>query len=303
MSFLLAILLVAGRFPVDLNGLQKYEAAWSEPKPAAALVDEARAEFGNRGVEVADYFLKHTEPRPRNDAYFFVLRAVGDTETALVLIRALPNPPTHESGTLDRHFGEVEAAIRAVLETNDPARADPRIVSALLEAVATARAKPYGTGMHITLAAIGLLGLCRSTDAAKALQVLAANADAQIRTAVANALGRLTETPETQPTQQASPVTTLLHILKADPNAEARRQAAESLGGLNAGEPNIVAELRSVLSTEKDPQVVDAIIQGLYRQGAPIQDPGQCRELIARAWDAFFAKQMLDCWRVTGTLT
>jgi len=44
MSFLLAILLVAGRFPVDLNGLQKYEAAWSEPKPAAALVDEARAE-------------------------------------------------------------------------------------------------------------------------------------------------------------------------------------------------------------------------------------------------------------------
>jgi hypothetical protein len=145
MSFLLAILLVGGLSPVDLKGLEKYEAAWGEP--SLRLVDEARAEFGNRGVEIADYFLRHTEPRPRNDAYFFVLRAVGDTETALVLIRALPNPPVHESGVLDRDFGEIEVAIRAMLETNDPARADPRIASALLEAVATARAKPYGTGM------------------------------------------------------------------------------------------------------------------------------------------------------------
>jgi HEAT repeats len=293
MSLLVAVLLTVGLSATDLTKLQNYEAAGSEPNPPKALVEQARAEFRGRGTDLAAYFLKHTDPRPRSDAYFFVLRTVGDAETALVLIRALPNPPAHESGMLDRHFGEVEAAIQAVLE-NGAARNDPRIVPALEHAVDAARSRRNGVGMPAALAAVGLIGRCGSADGARALRKLAADSDPAIRATAAEALGDLAAAPDAQSSEEGPPVRTLLRVLESDPNAEARRQAAESLGRF--GTPESILGLRSALSTENDPRVVDAILQSLQRSGAPIQDPEQCRELIARTWDVYFARQMLNCW-------
>ena len=299
MSFLLAILLVQ-LSAAEVRALEKYGVAWSELKPSAELIEQARAEFGNRGVAVAEYFVRHIDPRPRNDAYFFVLRAVGDAETVLVLIRALPNPPPRTSGILDRDFGEVEVAIQAVLDANDSVPADPRIVPALLEVFATARTKPYGTGMQLAFAAIDILGHCHTADAVHSLERLAADADPKIRAAAATALGNQKQAQGTQPRQPGDFVMALLRILERDPSPEARRQAAESLVRVDGPEPDIVAGLHSALNRERNSQVVDAILQGLYRHGAPIQDPLRCRELIARTWDAYFAQQMFNCWRVAA---
>src|SRR5713101_2393910 len=141
------MVLMIGLASADLERLGKYEAAWGERDPRGALVDQARREFGGRGVEVAEHFLKHTDARPRNDAYFFVLRAVADAETAFLLIRALPNPPARQSGILDRDFGEVDVAIEAVLD-DETVRSDPRIVAALEQAIATERAKPPVVGVR-----------------------------------------------------------------------------------------------------------------------------------------------------------
>jgi HEAT repeat protein len=293
MSLLVAVLLTAGLSAADITKLQNYEAAWSEPNPPKALVEQARSEFRGRGTDIAAYFLKHTDPRPRNDGYSFVLRTVGDAETALVLIRALPNPPTHESGMLDRHFGEVEAAIQAVLE-NEAARNDPRIVPAPVQAIEAAQAKPGGVGMPAALVAVGLIGRCGSADSVRALRKLAADADPALRAAAAEALGDLAAESTAQSAAGDSLVRALLRALESDPNAEVRRQAAESLGRFGA--PETILGLRSALSGEKDPRVVDAILHSLDRSGAPVRDPEQCRELIARTWDVFFARQMLDCW-------
>lgn len=298
-----SLLLVAAVLsPADLQRIEKHGAAWTlSADEAQASVEEARTDFAGRGVEIADHFLLHTGPRPPNDAFFFLFRVVGDAETAIALIRALPNPPTHESGMLDRHFGEISVAIEAVL-TGGAARGDPRVVAALETALATARRKPYNAGMHEALEAVRLIGMCRTAQAARALARLAADSDATIRAAAAEALGDFkipvdsaARDPAAEP---VSPARELIRILSSDPSPPARREAGESLGSVDA--PEVAPGLRAALNTEQDPHVVDAVIQSLRRRGVPLEDPAECRRLIGRTWEAGVAEQMLDCWRRSG---
>jgi hypothetical protein len=84
------VLVAAVLSPSDVERIESYGAAWAlTADDAQPLTARARVEFAGRGTEIANRFLLHTDAPPRNDAYFFVLRAVGDTETALTLIRAL----------------------------------------------------------------------------------------------------------------------------------------------------------------------------------------------------------------------
>ena len=289
--------LLAAVSAADVQRLEKYEAAWVGSGDAQAVAEQARADFAGRGVEIAQHFLTHTDARPRNDAYFYVLRTIGDAETALTLIRALPHPPAHESGLLDRHFGEIAVAIEAVL-TSDVTRSDPRVVEALEQAIAAARRKPYGTGAPEVLEVVRLLGQCRSADAARVLRRLAADGDAAVRTAAAGALGQLGAIAAALPADRTSSAQEVLLLLSSDPSPSTRRQAAESAGLLDA--PETAPALRAALRTEADPRVVDAIVQSLRRRGAPVDDPIQCRNLIGRTWEAGVAEQMLNCWNQSG---
>lgn len=292
------VLLAVVLSPADLERLEKYGAAWAlSPDEARAPAAQARADFAGRGTEIATHFLLHTNAPPGNGAYFFVLRAVGDPDTALTLIRALSNPPPRESGLLDRDFGEVAVAIEAVL-AGGTARGDPRVAAALEEAVGTARRKPYGDGTGDALEAVRLIGMCSSSAAAHALARFAADDDPAIRAAAAAALGELAPTAHAVGVDPVSPARELLRILSADPSPLARREAAESLGSIEA--PEVVPGLRDALRTEPDPRVVDTVVQSLGRRGAPPEDPAQCRGLIGRMWEARLAEQMLDCWRRSG---
>lgn len=279
---------------LDLQLLEKYSNPWTEADAGSQLEEQARADFGGRGVEVANHFLIHTGPKPRNDAFYFVLGAVGDSDTALALIRALPSPPSQQSGMLARHFGEISTAIEAVL-TNEATRRDPRIVAALEQAVSTARARPSGMGRHEAVTAVRLIAMCRSTEAARALARFTADPDPEIRTAAAGALRQLE--PATAP-DAASAAADLLRVLVSDSTPQARRQAADSLGSVEGAA--IDTGLRAALHDERDPRVVDGIVQALRRRGTPVEDPGQCRDLVGRTWEAAVAQQLLDCWRRQG---
>lgn len=296
-SAIALLLLQAAPSSLDLQRLEKYSNAWADSDAGSQLEEQARLDFGGRGVEIANHFLIHTGPRPRNDAFFFVLRAVGDPDTALALIRALPSPPTHESGILDRHFGEIAVAIEAVL-TNEAARRDPRIVAALAQSISTARNKPSEIGRHEALEGVRLIGMCRSVEAARVLARFTTDPDPEIRTAAASALGQLEPATAAAAADPASPARDLLRLLVSDSSPSARRQAADSLGSSEGAA--IDAGLRAALDDERDPRVVDGIVQALRRRGTSAEDPRQCRDLIGRTWEAVVAQQMLDCWLRQG---
>lgn len=296
-SAIAILLLQAAPASLDLQRLEKYSNAWADSVAGAQLEEHARLDFGGRGVQIAKHFLVHTGPRPSNDAFFFVLRAVGDPDTALALIRALPAPPTHESGILDRHFGEIAVAIEAVL-TNEATRRDPRIVAALAQSISTARNKPSGSGRHEALEGVRLIGMCRGVEAYRVLARFATDPDPEIRTAAASALGQLEPATAAAAADPASPAQDLLRLLVTDSSPSARRQAADSLGAVEGAA--IDAGLRTALDAERDPRVVDGIVQALRRRGTPVNDPGQCRDLIGRTWEAAVAQQMLDCWLRQG---
>jgi hypothetical protein len=287
-----SLLLLAVLSAADLQRLESYEAAWADTNGGPGLTVHARAEFGGRGPDLARHFLTHTDARPRNDAYFFVLRAISDADTAVILIRGLADPPARESGLLDRDPGEIIVAVEAVL-SDESTREDPRIVAALETAISAARARPGGAGLPAALDAVRLVGLCRSAEAGRALTRLANDPDAPIRTAAAAALGQLG--PDGARSSTAPTPARQLVGLLADPSAAARRQAAESLIG--AEDPATNDALRALLIAEPDSRVVDAIVQTLHRRGAAVDDPEQCRGLIARTWEAAVAQQLMDCWR------
>jgi hypothetical protein len=194
----------------------------------------------------------------------------------------------------------VSAAIEAVL-SREAVRSDPRLVAAFEQALSSARAKPYDAGLPQALEAIRLIGQCRNGDAGRALSRLAGDPDARLRAAAAAALGQSARPGESlvvSDGEAASAATHLLRLLTSDPNADARRAAAASLGAIDG--PEVNDGLRAALETERDPRVVDSVIQALRRRGAPVEDSAQCRVLSGRAWESDIAAQMLECWTRQG---
>ena len=295
-SAALALLMQAHPSPVDPQRLDDYSRAWTTPQADARLEAQARAEFGGRGVAFAEHFLRHTGPRPSNDAFYFVLRTVGDPDTALTLIRALSNPPARESGMLDRHSSEIAAAIEAVL-AGGAARCDTRVVLALGAAVSAARSRPHGTGRHDAVDAVRLLGTCRSDEAARVLARLTEDPESAIRAAAAAALGHMSRAgqPEaTGPGGRTFPSQHLLQALASDPDPAVRRQAADSLGLMNE-RTGIDEALHAALAQERDPRVLDGIVQALRMHGGGLRDPDRCGELAGRVWEAPVAQYLLEC--------
>jgi hypothetical protein len=79
--------------PQELETLSQLERRPQEDARAAAGVH-----FRGQGARIAQHYLQHTGTPPGPNAYFVALEAVGDAEAALVLIRALVEPPEPESG-------------------------------------------------------------------------------------------------------------------------------------------------------------------------------------------------------------
>jgi hypothetical protein len=87
--------------------------------------------------------------------------------------------------------------------------------------------------------------------------------------------------------------------LVSGPNARVRAEAARKLG--ESRNPAAAEVLRVALAKEREPRVVDAIIAALGAVGAPVSDPGQCRELLSRVWDASAAGGLFECWRASAS--
>ncbi len=266
--------------------------------------EEARALFAGRGPDVARYFLTHTEVPPGNDAYFFALEALADTDTALILIGALWAPLKAESGLVlkvenrtwikQRDNFEIPVAIESVL-VNDAVRGDPRTVAALVEAIARLREKPYGAGLRDAGTVVSLLARCAGPQTAAALQKLAADPEASIRSLAIEALGRTTAaTAQAATTGQDSAFATFARALRADPQERTRLEAANALGKLGAAQG--IALLREALATERHPEVVDAIVLALEQLKAPLTDPQHCREVVGRTWELRAARTAFACW-------
>lgn len=301
----------------DVQQLRRFERTgglrdmpeWARDKEKPGVqrsYEEARKNFAGRGPEVARHFLTHTDYPPANTAFFFVLEAVGDTETALVLIRALADPPKVESGPvikvgdrswlLERDGSEIRVAIESVL-VNEPVRSDPRVVDALMEAITRLKAKRGGAASAGTV--VALLGRCAGPEARAALQRLAADADASIRSLALQGLGESARAAKAAPKDQAATLATLTQGLSTDPDPRTRLEAAGALGRLGSAEA--VPSLREALVSERDPQVVDAIVLALEQLHARITDPQLCREVLARTWEVEPARVLFSCWRGAAT--
>lgn len=103
-------------------------------KQLQSALAEAQRDFGGRGTEMAAEFLGRVSRTPSNTAYFFVLRAVGDRETALALAATLPDPP-RTGNAPGRDEGEILVALEAVLG-NEGVRTDSRVISAIADTAA-----------------------------------------------------------------------------------------------------------------------------------------------------------------------
>lgn len=302
--------------PAEVRQMSRFDVSTAGPQD----VKEARALFAGRGPDVARYFLTHTDMPRANGAYFFVLQALADTDTALVLIRALGDPPKIVSGfvvkpgdstsILNRDILEVFVAIEGVL-VNDSVRSDPRTVAALVEAIARLRAKPWDP--HYAGMAVTLLGRCAGPEAVAALQKLAADPDTAIRSLALEGLGHAAsaavnvnsnrEQPgraaEDEKKDQSSALPAIARALGANLDPRARAKAATALG--NLGSADGVPPLRDALARERHPQVVDAIVLALQKLGAPLTDPQSCREVVGRTWEPAAARFPFACWRASAS--
>lgn len=275
--------------PGDVARIAPYAQYWGLEREPAAERDrlndglrQARAEFGGRGAALARHFLIHIQARPSNTAYFFLFRAVGDVDTAMVLIPALTNPPVAQGSVLGRDPAEIQIALEAAL-ANEPVRTSGRVVAALEEVVRAARARP-GYIRHATTG-ISVLGKCRTSEAVRFLQAMAGDANPEIRAA---ALGAL------PPSDAAA-----ARAVTADQNPQVRAQAAETLGH---GEPaQSTGLLRASLEREKDPKVIDQTVRALTTLRALPHEPAACLQMAARCWEPSVAKPLFDCWRAAAS--
>lgn len=277
--------------PAELEKLARFE---RERGYAAA-----RAEFAGQGARIAGHYLRHTGTPPGAGAYFLVLEAVADAETAFALIRGLVEPPEPESGPefesggkrqrLPRYEGEIETALEAVLAADAVAR-DPRIAQAIADAITRLRAKPRGIGRGTATRAVGLLGKCDSDPAREALRRLAVDTDADFRAAAVAALGSAGAAPDSA---------LLARALLGDPQPRARGEAAAAIAKLQAREA--LPALRRALAEERNPEVTDAVVQALAALKALPDDPRQCFEAAARSWEAHAAALAFACWRAQAS--
>jgi hypothetical protein len=277
--------------PLELEKLARFETG----RDYAA----ARAEFGGQGARVAEHYLRHTGTPPGAGAYFFVLEAVADAETAFALIRGLVDPPQPESGPefesggkrqrLARFEGEIETAIAAALAA-DVVAGDPRVAEQLSEAISRLRAQPHGMGRGGAERALGLLGKCKSDAAREALRKLAADADPNFRAAAMAALGAAGAAPD---------AALLGRGLLEDPQPRARAEAARALGRLKSTEAP--PALRRALAAERHPEVTDAVVQALAALNSLPDDPQQCFDAAARSWEASAAALAFACWRAQAS--
>lgn len=259
----------------------------------------ARAEFAGQGARIAEHYLRHTGTPPGAGAYFFVLEAVADAETAFALIGGLVEPPEPESGPefesggrrqrLPRYEGEIETALEAVLAADAVAR-DPRIAQAIADAITQLRAKPRGIGRGTATRAVGLLGKCDSDAAREALRRLAVDADADFRAAAVAALGSAGAAPDSA---------LFARTLLEDTQPRARSEAAAAIAKLQAREA--LPALRRALAEERNPEVTDAVVQALAALKALPDDPRQCFEAAARSWEAHAAALAFACWRAQAS--
>jgi len=300
-SLFAAISLFAALSTVDVGRLAKYDDIRIQRTPEA--IEEARREFAGRGRDVAEHFLKHGDYPPSGGAYAFVLKALGDVEATIILIRALPEPPRLESGVtakygMGRDEGEINYVIEAVLE-NDHVKTDPRVISAVVDAVAVAKARPKGIGLGAAGRAVSLIGKCRGPGAIRALQDFAKDPESSIRSLAVQALGQMEVTPEEAGKIQTVTIETLARTLQSDPEAETRLQAATSLASLGSAEG--VEPLRNALNVEKNPRVVDAIVTALERLNAPVVDPEASRRIVERCWEPTACFPLFERWRASAT--
>jgi hypothetical protein len=253
----------------------------------------ARAEFAGQGPRIAEHYLRHTGTPPAAGAYFFVLEAVADAETAFALIRGLMEPPPPDTGPefesggrrrrLPRYEGEIETALEAVLAADAVAR-DPRVARTLVEAVAAMRAKGMATR------AVALLAKCNSEEAREALRRLAGDRDSAIRAAAVAALGAAGAAPD---------AALLARALLEDQEPRARSEAAGAIARLQARDA--LPALRRALAEERNPEVTDAVVQALAALKALPDDPQQCFDAAARSWEAHAAALAFGCWRAQAS--
>jgi hypothetical protein len=253
----------------------------------SAAIREAEQEFGGRGPALAQHFLHHIQASPGNTAFFFLFRAVGDLETARMLIQALLDPPQPNGTILGRDPGEIAVGIDAILK-NDRVGSDPAIVEALQNTLADARQRPGGR--RVAEIVTSLLGQCTDPRAASILQTLASDPEPAIRSAAVSALGNR-KSPATAPT--------LERALVADSDPDARARAAVSLA--QSGSPEAAASLQARLARETSPQVIDATVRALGMLRALPERPQACLELANRCWDASVAQPLFDCWRAAAS--
>lgn len=243
-------------------------------------------EFRGRGPALARYFLYHQSP-PNNSAFFFLLGAVGDTETAQILIRGLPDPPQPEDSVVSRHAGEIETAVGEILQ-NDRIRNAPAILESLEESLTKARRLAWGEFPAKVI--IALIGQLKTPDAAETLQRLADDPDPVIRATTVAALGEA---------GQSSILPRLEQAMRDDRSPDVRSEAAEALGKTLSGKS--VHFLRASLEKETDLRVVDSILESLVSLDVLPEDPKECLKLPKAGWDVEVIRPYFNCWQKTAS--
>lgn len=249
----------------------------------SAAIREAEQEFRGRGPALARYFLRHVQATPGNTAFFFLFRAIGDVETARVLIPALLDPPPVGGQSYGRDAFEVGIGIEALLK-NSSVASDPAATVELSGTLTRARQQPGGD--RVATIVVSLLGACRSPEATRLLEALTIDPDSSIRSAAVTALGA---------SAAPSAAIALRQALTRDADPEARARAAESL--VRHGSPDAIGALEASLSRETNPRVIDTLVRALVTLGASPTERQACLDMASRCWEASVAEPLFACWR------
>lgn len=297
----LIIPLIAALSTADIEQIIKFDNVRIQRTAEAKA--EARRSFAGRGNEVVDHFLKRGDYPPSGGAYIFVLSALGDVEATIRLIRALPDPPSYETGPtakygMGRDFGEVRWAIDDILESNAMLGKDTRVIAALVGAVEAAKAQPKGIGIGNAGAAVSLLARCSGPTAVAALQKFAADSEPSIRALAVEALGRAGIEVAKDAGDATSTFQTLTRALRSDTDSQARVQAAAALARLKP--PHAAQLLVEALQAEKDSVVVDAIAVAMAELKVSLVDAATARATVERCWDPSACAFLFEQWRASA---